>query len=183
MTTDPLLPSSPDWSSLLDLAVAQSGYFTTAQARALGFSPELLIHHTHARRILRARRGIYRVRHLPPQDDEDLVVAWLWSGREGVFSHATALALHDLSDMLPDTAELTLPLRWRARRLRVPAGVVLHYADLPVADRTWVGNVPTTSVGRTLRDCTEAPLPPDILDQATQQALRRGLLPPEEASR
>jgi len=176
-------PSLPDWPSLLDLAVSQSGYFTTAQAAKLGFSPELLIHHTHAGRILRARRGIYRVRHLSSEDDEDLVVVWLWSGREGVFSHATALALHDLSDILPDIAELTLPLTWRARRLTVPAGVVLHHADLPAADRTWVGNVPVTSVARTLRDCAAAPLPPDILQQAIEQAVRRGLVAAHEAPR
>lgn len=176
-------PSPPDWPSLLDLAVSQSGYFTTAQAATLGFSPELLIHHTHAGRILRARRGIYRVRHLPPQDDEDLVVLWLWSAREGVFSHATALALHDLSDILPDIAELTLPLTWRTRRLSVPAGVVLHHADLVATDWTWVGNVPVTSVARTLRDCAAVPLPPDILQQATEQALRRGLVAPDEGAR
>ena len=128
--------SPPDWPALLDLAVAQSGYFTTGQAATLGFSPELLIHHKHAGRILRARRGIYRVRHLPSQEDEDLVVVWLWCARAGVFSHATALALHGLSDILPDVAELTLPLKWRARRLRAPAGVVLHHADLASADQT-----------------------------------------------
>lgn len=183
MILDPPLPSPPDWPSLLDLAVSQSGYFTTAQAAALGFSPELLIHHMHVDRILRARRGIYRVRHLPAQDDEDLVVLWLWSAREGVFSHATALALHDLSDILPAIADLTLPLAWRTRRLRAPAGVVLHHADIPVADRKWVGNVPVTSVARTLRDCAAAPLPPDILQQATEQALRRGLVAPDETAR
>lgn len=176
-------PSPPDWPSLLDLAVSQSGYFTTAQAATLGFSPELLIHHTHAGRIRRARRGIYRVRHLPSQDDEDLVVLWLWSAREGVFSHATALALHDLSDILPDIAELTLPLTWHTRRLRVPVGVVLHHAELAATDRTWVGNVPVTSVARTLRDCAAALLPPDILQQATEQALRRGLVAPDEGAR
>ncbi len=175
--------SPPDWPSLLDLAVSQSGYFTTAQAAAVGFSPELLIHHTRAGRILRARRGIYRVRHLPSEDDEDLVVLWLWSAREGVFSHATALSLHGLSDILPDIADLTLPPAWRSRRLSVPAGVVLHHADLAAPDRTWVGNVPVTSVARTLRDCAAEPLPPDILQQATEQAVRRGLVALREVSR
>ena len=133
-------------------------------------------------RILRVRRAIYRVRHLPSQDDEDLVVLWLWSAREGVYSHATALALHDLSDVLPDLADLTLPLSRPARRLRLPGGVILHHADLTTEDRTWVGNVPVTTVARTLRDCAAAPLPPDIVRQATDQALRRGLISPDEAA-
>lgn len=100
-----------------------------------------------------------------------------------MFSHATALALHDLSDVLADIAEVTLPLTWRARRLSVPAGVCLHHADIVVTDRTWVGNVPATSVARTLRDCAAAPLPPDILQQAIEQAVRRGLVAAHEAPR
>lgn len=182
MNTCPPSPATPDWPSLLDLAVSQSGYFTTSQAAGLGLSPELLIHHAHAGRVLRVRRGIYRVRHLPSQDDEDLVVIWLWSAREGVFSHATALALHDLSDLLPDKADLTLPLTRPARRLRVPGGVILHHADVSTEDRTWVGNVPVTTVARTLRDCAAAPLPPDIVQQATSQAVRRGLIAPGETA-
>ncbi len=43
------------------------------------------------------RRGVYRLVHFPVGDHEDLTAVWLWSEREGVFSHETALALHDLS--------------------------------------------------------------------------------------
>lgn len=109
MTSPAAVPERPDWEALLDRAVEQGGYFTTAQAEELGFSPELLIHHAKRHRILRARRGIYRVRHLPPQDDEQFVQLWLWSGQAGTFSHGTALALHDLSDILPHRIDLTVP--------------------------------------------------------------------------
>jgi hypothetical protein len=37
------------------------------------------------------------------------VVAWLWSDKQGVFSHQTALALHGLSDTLSAKAHLSLP--------------------------------------------------------------------------
>src|SRR5690349_1766744 len=130
MSTE-LVRSGPDWEALLDLAVGQAGYFTSAQAADLGYSPELLIHHLKRGRLQRARRSIYRVRHLPPSDDEQLVELWLWSGQQGVVSHRSALALHELSDVLPARVDLTLPASWRSRRVRLPTEVVAHYADIP----------------------------------------------------
>jgi predicted transcriptional regulator of viral defense system len=167
--------TSPDWAGLLELAVAQAGYVTTADAAALGFSPELLIHHVGAGRLERTRRGIYRVVHLPAAEDEDLVVLWLWSKQRGVFSHRTALALHQLSDLLPAQVDLTLPAADARRRLRVPEGVHLHHADVADADRVWIGHVPVTSVLHTLRDCAALPLAPDLLAQALREAEQRGL--------
>ncbi len=167
--------TSPDWPGLLALAVAPAGHVTTADAAALGFSPELLIHHVRAGRLERARRGIYRVVHLPAAEDEDLVVIWLWSQRRGVFSHRTALALHQLSDLLPAQVDLTLPAEHARRRLRVPVGVQLHHAGVADEDRVWVGHVPVTSVLRTLQDCAALPLAPDLLGQALREAEQRGL--------
>jgi len=43
-----------------------------------------------------------------------------------VTSHHTALSLHGLSDVLPAHVHLTVPDAWRQRRLRVPAGIVIH---------------------------------------------------------
>ena len=82
------------------------------------------------------RRGVYRVVHFPAGEQQALVEVWLWSDRAGVLSHETALALHDLSDLLPAQIHLTLPAAWHARRLRVPDGVVLHYADVDETERT-----------------------------------------------
>jgi predicted transcriptional regulator of viral defense system len=167
--------STPNWPGLLALAVAQAGYVTTTDAAALGFSPELLIHHVSAGRLERVRRGIYRVVHLPAADDEDLVVIWLWAKRRGVFSHRTALALHQLSDLLPAQVDLTLPEADAGRRLRVPDGLRLHHAEVADADRVWIGHVPVSSVLRTLQDCAALPIAPDLLAQALREAEQRGL--------
>lgn len=175
--------TSTDWPGLLDLAVAQAGYVTTADASAHGVSPELLIHHVRAGRLERARRGIYRVVHLPPAADDDLVVFWLWSGRRAVFSHRTALALHELSDLLPAQVDLTVPAADATRRLRVPDAVRLHHADVSDGERVWIGHVPATSVLRTLRDCAALPIAPDMLAQALREAQARGLAPPADLHR
>jgi predicted transcriptional regulator of viral defense system len=165
----------PDWDRLYETAAAQEGLFTTRQAAEAGYSPPLLTHHVHKGRVTRVRRGIYRLVHYPAGEHEDLVAVWLWSERTGVISHHTALSLHGLSDLLPSQVHLTLPEAWRHRRLRVPAGVAIHVAEVPPRDRAWFGAAPVTSPRRTLLDCATAQLSPELLGQAVRQALRRGL--------
>lgn len=169
-------PSTPDWDRLFEIAGAQEGYFTTRQAADAGYSSQLLLKHIRAGRVARTRRGTYRLVHFPAGEHEELVIAWLWSEQAGVISHQTALALHELSDALPAHVHLTLPSAWRRRRFRVPVAVVLHHADVPPEDRTWFGAVPTTSPRRSLSDCAREGLSPELLRQAAQQALRRGLV-------
>jgi predicted transcriptional regulator of viral defense system len=167
---------APDWDRLYETAAAQEGLFTTQQAAEAGHSSQLLAHHLQAGRVIRVRRGLYRLVHFPAGEHEDLVAAWLWSDLAGVVSHQTALALHGLSDVLPSHLHLTLPAAWRRRRFRLPPDLVLHHADVPAEDRTWFGAVPITSPRRSLNDCASSGLSPDLLRQAAQQALRRGLV-------
>lgn len=167
------MDSAPQWESLYRLAAHQAALFTTGDAAEHAISPQLLHHHLDAGRIVRVRRGIYRVAHLPPEEDEQLVELWLWSDRAGVFSHDTALALHGLSDALPVDVHVTLPQPWRRRRLRKPEGVTLHYADADSPE--WVGHVPVTSPAQTVRDCVADGLEPDLVEQAIEEGVGRGL--------
>jgi len=176
-TTEP-----PDWDRLFETAAAQEGLFTTRQAAEAGYSPQLLAHHVRAGRMDRIRRGVYRLVHFPAGDHEELTTLWLWSDRVGVFSHQTALALHDLSDVLPSEVHMTLPTAWKSRRLREPHGLRLHFADIGRDERTWFGPVPATAAARTLNDCAREHLSPDILRQGAQGALRRGIVNHDELS-
>ena len=166
----------PDWDRLFETAVGQEGHFSTAQAAEAGYSPQLLNRHLRSGTIRRVRRGVYRLVHFPTSEQEDLVELWLWSDRTGVLSHETALALHDLSDLLPARVHLTLPAAWRTRRLRMPEGAALHFADVPEPERSWIGAVPVTAPLRTIVDCARDDLSPDLLRQAVEQALARGLV-------
>ncbi|MDD9944077.1 MAG: type IV toxin-antitoxin system AbiEi family antitoxin domain-containing protein [Myxococcales bacterium] len=165
----------PQWDLLYEIAASQAGLFTARQAAQAGYSLQLLVHHIQAGRMLRVRRGIYRLVHFPAGEHEDLVAVWLWSEQKGVFSHETALGLQDLSDVMPARTHLTLPAAWEKRRFRVPEGVVLHHADVAGTQRSWVGPVPITSVSRTLNDLAQSGLSPELLRQAAHQAMRRGL--------
>jgi predicted transcriptional regulator of viral defense system len=170
----------PNWEHLYGMAAVQDGYFTTWQAASAGYSPQLLLKHLRGGRVARIRRGIYRLVQFPAGEREELAVLWLWSDHAGVFSHQTALALHGLSDVMPGQVHLTLPAGWRSRRFRVPSGVVLHHADVADDERAWFGPVPATSARRTLADCARELVSPELLRQAAQQALRRGLVTHDE---
>ncbi len=165
----------PDWDRLYEIGASQDGHFMTVQAAQAGYSPQLLAKHLKSRRIRRVSRGIYRIVHYPAGDHEDLAVLWLWSEREGVFSHETALTLHELSDVLPSKTHMTVPSSWKTRRLRVPGQLVLHFSDLEEEEKAWHESVPVTSSARTLCDCAAEDFSPDLLRQALQQGIERGL--------
>lgn len=171
----------PSWPRLCEVASTQEGYFTTEQAAVVGFSTQLLNKHLVAGRIRRSRRCVYRLAHIPVGDHEALVVWWLWSERAGIFSHETALALHNLSDPFPGQVRLILPTVRRARRIRAPAGVDLHYADVDDHDRTSVGPLPVTSARRTLADCAASDMSVDTIREALGRAIRRRLVTKREA--
>ena len=165
----------PSWNQLSALAATQDGYFTAEDAKHAGFSLPLLQHYLTAERIERSQRGIFRLANYPPSDEEGLVPTWLWSRREGVFSHETALALHQLSDALPAKLYLTVPTAWRARRIKIARGLVLHYDDIVDVDREWRGPIQLTTPLRTIVDCSLGAVAPDLIEQAVRQGIRRGL--------
>ena len=174
--------AQPSWDRLYEVTAAHEGHFTTAQAAEAGYSPQLLAKYMRSGRITRVRRAIYRIVHFPAGEHEDLAVLWLWSERVGVFGLETALALHELSDVLPARVHMILPRSWSRRRLRVPQGVVVYFADVEDAERAWCGSVPVTTPARTLRDCAEANVAPDLVRQALDEGRDRGLFTESEVA-
>jgi predicted transcriptional regulator of viral defense system len=140
----------------------------------MGILPPLLHRHVHNRTLEHPRRGIYRLANFPPADHEELIVLWLWSKQQAVFSHETALELHELSDAFPASIHLTLPTSASRRRM-YPPGAIVHYADIPDADRQWLGPVPLTTPARTVLDIVNAHGDPLLIIQAIDQGIRAGL--------
>jgi predicted transcriptional regulator of viral defense system len=173
----------PDWTALRLVAAGQAGFFTAAQAAETGFSKQLLSMHTAKGKFQRPLRGIYRFadfsrieRPLTPVEraQDDLVVAWLWSGSCGVVSHESALLLHDLSDAFPSRIHLTLPTEDASRRREVPPSFILHFADLTAGDQVWMGPIPVTTPARTVLDVAARHGDADLVQQAIDQGMRRG---------
>lgn len=167
----------PNHNALFSVALDQAGYFTTAQAHACGFSDQLLQSHLKTGNFDRVRRGIYHHTKIPPEETSDLVIHWLWSRQEGIFSHQTVLLLHKLSDVLPGKTHMTLPSSLeRGYSRKVPKRLTLHFADVPRPHRKWFGPVPVTSVARAIRDCITAGEVDSIIEEAIDDARGRGML-------
>src|SRR5260370_38761147 len=99
--------SKPSHTRLFELASEQGGYFAAVQARACGFSRALLAHHAKSGRFIRVRQGLYRFREYPGSPREDVIAAWLATGKEvaGV-SHESALDILGLSDVVPEVVHV-----------------------------------------------------------------------------
>jgi len=116
--------------SLQRLAAGQAGYFSSAQARSVGYSYQAQRYHVEHNNWDRVDRGIFRLKDWPAGEHDDLVLWTLWSRDRGVISHETALSVHGLGDINPATIHLTVPKGFRASA----PGVVLHHAELQTGD-------------------------------------------------
>ena len=176
-------PQSPHerQSELYRLAQSQGGYLTTKQAAALGFASNKRIYHVRAGNWLREHRGIYKLARFPEQERSDLILWWLWSRDRsdqptGVFSHQTALSLHDLTDVNPARLDLTVPMSFR-RGVPIPKVLRLHHDDVPPKDRESLYGVLVTNAMRTILDVwEEGSLPKPALRAAFLDALKRGAI-------
>lgn len=166
---------------LYDIAEAQQGFFTTKQAKAAGFAENTHPYHVQVGNWIREHRGIYRLALFPPAERPDLVLWALWSRNrdekvEGVYSHQTALSLHELSDLNPSKLHMTVPMHFR-RNSEIPGILVLHYADLSPTDVETAQGFRFTRPLRTIIDLIEADtVERGFIRQAIRQALQRGLI-------
>ncbi|MCC7107426.1 MAG: type IV toxin-antitoxin system AbiEi family antitoxin domain-containing protein [Chloroflexi bacterium] len=171
----------PDRQALFDIASEQHGYFTTEQAVQCGYARNTLTHHVSRGAFQRVSRGVYRFRDYPSSPVEPVVAAWLAIGKDvAVVSHASALELWDLSDVVPEAVHLTVPRERRSLCNRPPRGVVVHTTTRPFGDgevRVHEG-IRVTAPERTILDAAEAGTQPEQIEMAIGQAIRRGWIDP-----
>jgi hypothetical protein len=164
--------------ALWAVASEQGGYFTAAQALAVGYSYPQQHFHRERGNWLWVDRGVFRLREYPPSPHEDLIRWALWSrDRQGriraVVSHDTALSLHELGDAMGGKAHLTVPPGFRKQP---SGGCVLHRAALPAPDIELRDGFLVTTPLRTLLDLAESDLSPEHLASALRDALARGVV-------
>jgi predicted transcriptional regulator of viral defense system len=166
---------------LFEYALEQQGFFTTKQAKDAGFAENTHPYHVKAGNWIREHRGIYRLAQFPPADRPDLVLWALWSRNrreevQGVFSHQTALSLHELSDVNPAKIHMTVPETFR-KNSEIPNVLVLHYGELADSDVESASGYRFTRPLRTILDViASGDLERSTITQGVRQAFERGLV-------
>ncbi len=180
-------PTIPARQQLASLAATQGGYFTSRQAAAAGYTRQHVDYHIKAGNFERSDRGLYRLTTLPLDQHDELYRLAHWSrDRAGqpqaVVSHASALGLHNLGDVIPDAIHLTVP---KGFRKRAPIACRLHFGDLADLDiEDWGGGLRVTTPLRTLVDASlDMTVETVQLHQAVADALRLGVCSKRELRR
>jgi predicted transcriptional regulator of viral defense system len=162
---------------LFEVAESQAGYFTSADAKKLGYDYPHQHFHVSQGNWIRVDHGIYRLKKFPSAKHEDMMRWWLWSRRKAVLSHDTAAAIYDLGDLLPSKIHLTVPANFRKKPVK---NVVLHKAKLTDAEIDKRDDLPVTSPLRTILDLARSHLDDERLSAVTKDAIQKGLVSREQ---
>jgi len=159
--------------SLFAVAECQQGYFTSADAKRLGYDYPHQFFHVKRGNWVRVDHGIYRLKKFPAAPHEDLMRWWLWSHKKAVLSHETAAALFDLGDLLPAKIHLTVPPDFRKKPTN---NLVLHRTRLLKSEIEKRDDLFVTTPLRTVLDLARAHLDDERLSEITRGAIQKGLL-------
>lgn len=155
---------------LFALAADQAGYFSAAQAKALGYSYAAQAHHVRAGNWVRIDRGIFRLADWIPGVHDELARWTLWSKGRAVVSHDSALGVYGVGEFESPRIHLTVPNGFRMR----DDAVVLHYADLSDEDIVSRPGFRLTTLTRALVDVAADHADDDQLARALGEALDLG---------
>jgi predicted transcriptional regulator of viral defense system len=155
---------------LFALAAEQGGYFTAAQAKALGYSYQAQAHHAAVGNWHRVDRGLFRLAEWVSEPHDQLFRWMLWSRGRGVVSHESALAVHGLGEFESPRIHLTVPGSFT----RDHDAVVLHRADLPEEDIDARSGLRVTTVARSLIDIAARGADEEQLARTIREAVDSG---------
>ena len=180
------MPRPNTYARLYELAEGQDGYFSSYQAEEAAVPRMTLLRATDAGVLKRTSRGVYRLTHFPViSNNAHFWEAVLWPQVRkpylGTLSHYTALQLHELSDVNPETTHITVPMTLRSGRRTLPPLLVVHRADIESYDTTHVDGLPVTTVERTLLDIAQMNDPVALTDALRDARARRLPIPRELA--
>lgn len=141
--------------ALQEILAQHDGIITTAQANSVGVSNERLRLLTNAEELNRVSHGVYI---LPDDFVDHMYVAQLRRPKM-IYSHETALFLHELTDRDPISYTVTVPTGYSAGRLRSEGLTVftvkreLHEMGTSQSQTMFGHTVTTYGLERTICDC------------------------------
>jgi len=142
------------------------------------------VHHGASGHFERISRGFYRLPEFPSLPHEDVIAAWVKAGSDhAVVSHDTALVLYELAPIRPRKIHLTVGRAHRPRKGRpLLPGVQIHTTKKTIKPTELVRRfgVRVTAPARTIVDAAEVGAEPSVIIEATDRAIRTGLLTAQE---
>ncbi|ETR72766.1 MAG: hypothetical protein OMM_01455 [Candidatus Magnetoglobus multicellularis str. Araruama] len=173
--------NTKSYQKLFQTVSLQDGYFTTKQAIDAGYKTNTHSYHIKTGNWIREHRGIYRLKNYPSGERPDLMLWYLWSRNrneeaQGVYSHETALAIHDISDVNPDKLHMTVPKNFR-RNSAKPDIIKLHLSTLKSNEVDYIHGVRVTKPLKTIVDIIkDEKLTDDLIKQAVFEATNKGMI-------
>ncbi len=174
-------------AKLLQICESQQGYFTSQQAEQCGFSRTNFSRKIKSGKWLKEEiRGIYRLANYPHSSRPELTLWMLWSRNkdgipQGIWSHETALDIHELSDVSPSKLHMSVPKGFR-KSAGIPQQLRLHYVnEIPSTGIEYRPGYRITTPLQTLADVVREGTAQNeqielaILDLAIQKSLVKGL--------
>jgi len=162
----------------LQLILKNQGIITAAQANALGISNERLRMLVKSGDLERAVHGVY----LSPNDHPDKMYIAQQRRLKIIYSHDTALYLHDLTDRDPIRYTVTVPTGYNTKTLRTAGLAVfsvkkeLHELGAVKVETMFGNMVVAYGLERTICDCIRSRNQMDIAivtDAAKRYAKRK----------
>lgn len=158
-------------ATLRERVRVQDGFFTPAQARACGYSPEEMADAVVTGRWSQPDSGVFRLLPWRASDLDD--VARCCVRLDGaVVSHQSAAELHGLGHLHPSFLHVTAPEDEYPRLERV----AVHHTDLSLADTEHTGAFLITTPLRTVFDLADGGVSQWVLDEVVGDALAIGRL-------
>jgi len=143
---------------LQDVLNENGGFITVAQGKKAGLSHTSILRAAKAGLIERVAHGVYGV----ADEYDDVLYASQLRRPKMVYSHGTALYLHDLTDRDPLELSVTVPTGYNTKQL-VSEGFTIFSVKTDLYDvgmiktQTKYGNEVTTySMERTICDCVRS---------------------------
>jgi very-short-patch-repair endonuclease/predicted transcriptional regulator of viral defense system len=155
---------------LATLAARQHGVVAKRQLRALGVGEGAVKHRLRLGRLRTIHRGVYAIGQGPISMRGRWLAAVLACGDGALLSHRSAAALWGLTGIHRGPVDVTSPCGRSSR-----TGIALHRCEIAEGDRAINGDIPVTSVPRTLVDLATA-LDRTRLNRAFEEADRLRLL-------
>lgn len=157
---------------ITDTFARQHGLITTAQAVALGLTPDGIRHRVRTGQWQRERVGLYRIAGSATTPTRSVMGAVLRAGAPSWASHFTSLSMWAYRgfDRFPIEVSVLLERRPRIPGVRVHRTGTLKTEDLRVLD-----GIPVLSAARTLADCSSR-FDDRALGALVDEGLRRRVL-------